>query len=107
MIHQDAIIDVTKNLRERATDYLNYNSFGLDIMSVDVGIIMSAHTGGMRPVWIVVYQARGVLLGHENYLMQGTLIDDPFVDNKVLHAALADGCRTLREEKAKQGNGVH
>jgi len=106
-IHNSAVIDVSQNLRTRAVDYLEKNSFGLEIMSVDAGIIMNAGPTGMRPVWIITYQAKGVLIGHQNYPMQGTLVDDPFISDEDLHKALAVGCATLREVRAAQGNGVH
>jgi len=107
MIHDKAITYVSESLRSRAVEYLETNSFGLEIMSVDAGIIMHAGPAGMRPAWIITYQAKGVLIGHQNYPMQGTLVDDPFISDEDLHKALAVGCATLREVRAAQGNGVH
>lgn len=105
MINKDSIVGVA-NLMDRATEVLKQVSFGLDIVSIDVAIVMNASPVGVRPLWLIVYQAKGLLVGPKNYVTQATGFDTPFVSDEELRAGLEQGCMQLRESRAKQGNGI-
>jgi hypothetical protein len=106
MLSKNVIVDVQKHLLDRTTKLLEQVSFNLEIMSIDVQGTQQQVPGGIRPVWGIVYQARGLLLGPANYIMQMTVVDTPFIPDETLSEALAAGCNMMRESRAKQGNGV-
>jgi hypothetical protein len=105
VLSKKAIANVSESLRVRTEEILNDVSFGLEIMSVDVGMIMQPTPGGVRPVWLVTYQAKGALIGTKYYNIQGTIVEDPFIVDEALRAGLTTGCDMLRAERAKQSNG--
>lgn len=105
MLDQDCIINVQQYLLDKATEMLKEASFGLSIVMIDVAGVQVATPQGVRPGWGIVYMAKGLLIGPENYNMQVTVVDTPFVKDEVLKKALSDGCDSLRLERSKQGNG--
>jgi|ERR1700760_1623147 len=107
MLSKDCIVDVSAHLLARAEAYLLNNSFGLEIMCIDVGQMMAQTPAGMRPMWGIVYKCRGILLGSENYNTQLTAVNDPFISDEALHKSLDEGCAMLRESRSSQGNGAH
>jgi hypothetical protein len=104
MLSKTAIIDVQADLLGRATAILSEISLGLEIMSVDVIAYMQMTPRGPRPSWGIVYQCRGILIGSNNYNMQMTGVDDPFIPEEVLRKGLIEGCDQLRERRSQQGN---
>lgn len=104
MLNKDCIIDVHANLLERAKSILEDVSFGLDIMSIGIITYMQMTAEGMRPSWGIAYQARGMLLGSTNYILQVTGVDNPHITDEALRQGLQEGCEMLRAARAKQGN---
>jgi hypothetical protein len=105
-LNNEAITDVRVHILGRAVDLLSQNgvSFGIDIMSVDVTCWQVPTEMGPRPGWVIIYQAKGKLIGSENYIMQMTIITDPFISDENLKEALHNGCQMILNEKVKQGS---
>lgn len=105
-LNESAIIGVGAGLLNRAVEFLSMNavSFGVDIVSVDVGLIMANTPQGQRPAWMVVYQSKGKLIGPENHILQMTLVTDPFISDENFKTALYQGCEMILNERNKQGS---
>jgi hypothetical protein len=102
VIEKTALIGASDILLKRAEKILKEVSLGLTITAIDV--TMTLHTGA--PVWCIVYMAKGILLGEENYIPQLTGFANPKISDEVLKTELTEGCRMLRDARAKQGNGL-
>jgi hypothetical protein len=106
VLNKEALVNVSDVLLDRATVALGEISFNLDIVAVDVTLIIENTPQGARPVWLILYQAKGLLLGNENNVTQITGFGSPFVTDEEMCMGLSQGCDMLRTQRAKQGNGI-
>lgn len=97
-------IHPSTEIHKRALTILGKVSFSLDIVSVDVSALLQETSMGFRPVWAIIYQAKGHLLGSEHYITQVTIIGDPFMSDEALQEGLIAGCDTIRANRAQQLN---
>jgi hypothetical protein len=96
-------VNVVERLRPMAYDALERLSFGLAIVSREIVFVPQVQTEkGPRPGFGLYYQARGVLLGTDNYFAQITVFLDPFISQEGIDEAIQDGCTQLREIVAAQ-----
>jgi hypothetical protein len=82
---------------------LKEQSFGLRIISWQFVVLPQIPTAlGPRPGFGVYYQARGALLGSDNYIANISAWADPWISQEGINEAVQGGCELLRVQLAQQ-----
>jgi hypothetical protein len=96
-------IEVQERLTPMILSALETQSFGLQIVSWQFVFIPQIPTPvGPRPGFGAYYQARGRLLGTENYLANLSGWTDSWITQEGVDEAIRHGCDNLREQLQQQ-----
>lgn len=99
----EQIIDSQERLYPMFKDALSRLSFGLEIMSTQYLCMPQQVQGGVIPMYGIVYQCRGILLGTVNYLSQISGVSDPFATQEQIDKVIQQGCQQLLQNQRAQG----
>jgi hypothetical protein len=96
-------IDIFERLRPMCYDALERLSFGLTIVSREMVFVPRIPTSiGPMPGFGCIYQARGSLIGTENYVANMSVFTSPFVTQEAIDIAISEGCEILRNQRQAQ-----
>ena len=97
------LIEVEERLKPMIMQALEAQSFGLQIVCWQFVFIPQVPTpNGPIPGFGAYYQARGALLGTDNYVGNLSAWTDVYITQEGINEAIGRGCEILREQIQKQ-----